>query len=134
MLSVLGMAGPTAIDDWVQIALRFPGSPIGAILAYAAPITHGATSATGIIGIDEHGRYYPQLYPQTAAGTTVTVELYQFHANFSIVAGPITYTGFTWDPLGELGQLAALSASAVALPAGILQEIRDAVYRPFPVN
>lgn len=94
----------------------------------------GFTSGTVLIGSDFRGHYFPQSYEQFSNGGSIQLELTQYHANGSVVTGPVTYTGFTFDQTTQLGQLTCIAASAVAFESAKIQRILDAVYRPFPVN
>src|SRR6476646_3520654 len=87
VVTVNGMAGPTAVDDIVQVAIRVPGSPlVGPIIAYGQTLAGGSTSVEVLIGSGV-GRYFPQLYDQVANGATVTIRVDQFNASFGTVAG-----------------------------------------------
>jgi len=110
---VSGMAGPTALDDYVVAEIN--NFSTSQILCSGSVVTHGATTVLVVPGVHDGGPAFNAAILGLAPGTAVEIAVEQFHHNGTSVAS--TTQTATWDPVSGLWFLlrseAAVDLSAV---------------------
>lgn len=130
------LVGPIEVDSyWTFSVVDHATSNV---LASGLKATGALTSVTGILGLFDHGpaSSTAPLVPQSsfeaaAAGTACDLTAILHHPNFATEDGPVTVTGYTWDPVSGLGALIGYGVSLSASGTGGLGQILASVRRTY---